>query len=185
VCIFIVACGVITVLPIYGAVISSMVGGLSIAHYIGLFTFTGPILVALFQSITCGVLYMLYLPWFLFLAVFFLVYIPSYSYARFFDTTWGNRDTGVDESITKLREDMMRRNVFKFNAALILVNWVLALIFSVYLSSNNLNLIFMLIILSLTLIQILGSVFYLLIVMPFGSYVFPKSSAVKKTDNSS
>jgi hypothetical protein len=166
------------VLPPYAAIIGTMVNELSPVHYIVLFALLGPVIVAMFQSVTSGVLYVLYLPWFLFLGVFFLVYIPSYSYARFYDTTWGNRAGGADEAITKQREDIMRHNVIKFNIGLIIMNWCLTLLFSVWLNSSTVALVFLLILFSPTIIQIAGAVAYLLFVAPINAILNKRGKEV-------
>jgi hypothetical protein len=129
----------------------------------------GPVAIAVSQSATSAMLYLLYLPWFLSLAVFFLVYIPSYSFARLWDTTWGNRDTSRDDSIDVLREKLMKRNVGLFVIGLVCFNIALTLGLCIVLTVKA-QLIFMVILFSPTIIQILGSVFFLLIVVPLRSF---------------
>lgn len=128
----------------------------------------GPVAIAISQSATSAMLYLLYLPWFLSLAVFFLVYIPSYSFARLWDTTWGNRDTSRDDSIDMQRERLMKRNVGIFVVCLVLFNIGLTLALCIILTVTA-QLIFMVILFLPTIIQIFGSVFFLLVVVPLRS----------------
>jgi hypothetical protein len=71
------------------------------------------------------VLYLAYLPWFLVLVVFFLVFVPSYSFARVWDTTWGNRDTGPDSEINNAKEIIMKNTALKFITFNIFLNLIL------------------------------------------------------------
>ena len=126
----------------------------------------GPVAIAISQSATSALLYLLYLPWFLSLAVFFLVYIPSYSFARLWDTTWGNRDTSRDDSIDVLREKIMKSNVMYFVIGLVCFNIAFTLTLCYFLTLTA-QLAFLVILFFPTIIQILGSIFFLLVVIPF------------------
>jgi hypothetical protein len=85
---------------------------------------------------------------------------------RLWDTTWGNRETGRDESINKDREVAMKQGVQKFNIGLVCANCALTLLFSLYLTSPNVQLIFICILFAPLVIQIAGAVLYLLIITP-------------------
>jgi hypothetical protein len=87
---------------------------------------------------------------------------------RLWDTTWGNRDTGRDESISKAREATMKTGVMKFNILIIIVNIILTGLFCMVLTSPTIRLVFIILLFTPTLIQIFGSVFYLLLIRPFG-----------------
>lgn len=161
----IVFLGFFAIFPVYFALIDSAIAQVSEVHWIVMASVLGPVAIAISQSATSALLYLLYLPWFLSLAVFFLVYIPSYSFARLWDTTWGNRDTSRDDSIDGLREKLMKRNVGLFVIALVCFNIILTLGLCILLTVQA-QLIFMVILFLPTIIQILGSVFFLLIVVP-------------------
>jgi hypothetical protein len=154
--------------PVYIALIASGINQFATVHWLVVASVLGPICIAISQSVTSAVLYTLYLPWFLSLSVFFLVYIPSYSFARLWDTTWGNRDTSRDDSIDLIREKTMKNNVFYFNIGLVAFNCLLTLALAVLLSLRA-QLIFMIILFMPTIIQIAGSFFFLLIVSPLSS----------------
>ena len=98
-----------------------------------------------------------------------MVYIPSYSFARLWDTTWGNRDTSRDDSIDVLRERIMKHNVQLFVIGLVIFNIVFTLTLCIVLTVTA-QLIFMVILFLPTIIQILGSVFFLLIVVPLRAF---------------
>jgi hypothetical protein len=164
-CGLIVLVGFLAIFPVYFSLIASAVVQLGTVHYIVMASVLGPVAIALSQSATSALLYTLYLPWFLCLAVFFLVYVPSYSFARLWDTTWGNRDTSRDDSIDLRREKTMKFYVLVFIACLIVFNCALTLTLCVVLTVNA-QLVFMVILFSPTIIQIVGSVFFLLIVVP-------------------
>jgi hypothetical protein len=143
--------------------------GLSAVHIILICAMLGPVAVALSQSGTSALLYVLYLPWFLAFSVFFLVYLPSYSFARLWDTTWGNRDTGRDNSIDQSREFKMKAYVFYFNVCLVLLNVALTAGLCLFLSSTG-QLVFMAVLFSPSAVQILGSIVFLLIVIPLRNF---------------
>jgi hypothetical protein len=82
----IVFIGFLAIAPIYYALIVSALVAIDAVHWIVICSVLGPVFIAISQSVTSAVLYMLYLPWFLSMAVFFLVYVPSYSFARLWDT---------------------------------------------------------------------------------------------------
>lgn len=161
----IVFCGFLAIFPVYFALIASAMKAIGTVHWIVMASVLGPVAIAISQSATSALLYLCYLPWFLSLAVFFLVYIPAYSFARLWDTTWGNRDTSRDDSIDMKREKTMKDNVLLFVIGLVLFNIVFTLALCIILTVKA-QLIFMVILFLPTIIQILGSVFFLLIVVP-------------------
>jgi hypothetical protein len=161
----IVFCGFLAIFPVYFALTASAIVQLNTVHWIVLASVLGPVVIALSQSATSALLYLLYLPWFLSLAVFFLVYIPSYSFARLWDTTWGNRDTSRDDSIDMKREKTMKNGVLYFNIGLVCFNIIFTLALCIILTVKA-QLIFMVILFSPTIVQILGSIFFLLLVVP-------------------
>jgi hypothetical protein len=158
----------LAIFPVYFALIASAMVQFETVHWIVIASLLGPVAIAISQSATSAMLYLLYLPWFISLVVFFLVYIPSYSFARLWDTTWGNRDTSRDDSIDVLREKLMKRNVGLFMIALVSFNILFTLALCILLTVEA-QLIFMVILFLPSIIQIFGSVFFLLVVVPLRS----------------
>eukprot|EP01040_Poterioochromonas_malhamensis_P017488 gene17488-20119_t len=101
--------GFVYIFPVYFAIWYSIltvgpdvIGGLVICGILL------PIFISVAESFTSAALYMLYLPWFMVLIIFFLVFVPGYSFARLWDTTWGNRATGKDSAINEGAEKTMK-----------------------------------------------------------------------------
>jgi hypothetical protein len=165
-CGLVVLSGFLTIFPVYAALIASAVAQVSTVHWIVMASVLGPVAIAFLQSATSAMLYVLYLPWFLSLAVFFLVHVPSYSFARLWDTTWGNRETSRDENVDTSGEQLMKRYVGYFVIVLVCLNLALTLGFCVGLTVTA-QLIFMVILFLPTIIQIIGSIYFLGIVVPY------------------
>eukprot|EP01034_Spumella_vulgaris_P022158 gene22158-28265_t len=160
--------GFFFVFPIYFAVWTTiftkgidLVDGLVVAS-LGL-----PVVIALAQSATSAMLYVLYLPWFLFLILFFLVYIPSYSFARLWDTTWGNRAGGADSAISDKITLFMKKYNFIFICCLITFNiglsWGLIRLLRF---GYSIVLGFMFVVFCPMIIQLICSFVFLFIVVP-------------------
>jgi hypothetical protein len=89
-CIFLALCGFFFVFPMYFSLWYNIIyHGSGPIQYLVILSLVSPVVIALAQSSTSALLYAAYLSWFLFLIIFFLVYIPGYSFARLWDTTWG------------------------------------------------------------------------------------------------
>jgi len=168
VCVLVALFGMIAVLPVYIAVIASAAASMGAIHIVVALTVIGPIIIGSAQSMTSAVLYLCYLPWFLLLSAFFLVYIPSYAFARLWDTTWGNRETARDGAIDSSRENSMKCSVKYFNVALVTVNCVLTYVFCTQLGDDA-QFAVMLMIFFPTIVQFIGSLFFLFMVLPFSS----------------
>ncbi len=85
-----VVLGFVFVFPIYLALWTAIImQGVNIVNGLVIATLLIPVVIASSQSLSSATLYVVYLPWFLFCILFFLVYLPSYSFARLWDTTWG------------------------------------------------------------------------------------------------
>ena len=98
VCWLVAGCSFIYMLPIYASIWLTQIAGPEGVTPVGaliLTTMLLPGLLAGMEDLQSLVLYLLYLPWFLVFSLFFLVFFPSYSFARLYDTTWGNRETGA------------------------------------------------------------------------------------------
>ena len=165
ICVCAVIVGVLAVIPVYYTLLASAFVDFGPVHYIILFGLLGPIFIASAQSSVSAMLYVCYLPWFLLMAVFFLVFIPSYSFVRLWDTTWGNRFTERDENIDQKRETDMITYTLRFACTVIVLNIFLTGIFSLYLSPTA-QLVFMLIIFLPSTLQIFGSILFLFIIVP-------------------
>eukprot|EP01035_Chromulina_nebulosa_P017550 gene17550-23113_t len=93
-CQFLAILGFLYIFPVYYSVWQSIIDdGVTIIGGLVIASLLLPIVLGLTQSVTSSVYYMLFLPWFLSFIVFYLVFITSYSFARLWDTTWGNRET--------------------------------------------------------------------------------------------
>ena len=160
--------GFIFVLPIYTSLILSIsTTGFDLIHGVVVASILAPILVATLESITCAVLYVCYLPWFLVLLVFFLVYMPQYSFARAFDTTWGNRQTGEDAELKEAQLLTMKNWTFYFMLCLMALNITLSFVVGTYLRGSVNVLTYMFILFIPTIISLLGAVIFFVFVVPF------------------
>ncbi|RYH30582.1 hypothetical protein EON65_04690 [archaeon] len=87
-CRFIAIMGFFFMFPVYFAVWATIfTKGVDVIDGLVICSLLLPVVIALAQSATSAFLYVAYLPWFLVLIIFFLVFIPAYSFARLFDTT--------------------------------------------------------------------------------------------------
>jgi len=119
------------------------------------------------ESFTCAALYLCFLPWFVFCGLFFLVFIPAYSFARLWDTTWGNRATGKDSAINDKTEDFMKRQNMFFSIFLVIMNgvllWAFAKLFGV---GVNAMISFLFVVFSPIFVQMFCSFLYMFILLP-------------------
>jgi hypothetical protein len=114
----------------------------------------------------------MYLPWFMTLIIFFLVFIPSYAFARLWDTTWGNRSTGKDNAINEKVEQTMKSRNFMFIIGLIATNIFLTWAFvRLFRNGYNFVLAFMFIVFCPMIVQLICSFFFLFIVVPFRNLI--------------
>jgi hypothetical protein len=164
--------GFVYISPVYFAIWYSILSdGPGLVGSLMICSILFPILLALADSLTSAGLYLLYLPWFLGLMIFFLVFIPGYAFARLWDTTWGNRATGKDTSVTENVETTMKfRNAF-FSTGLVFCNiylaWSLIKLFHVgYLAV----IVFMFIVFAPVIIQLMCAVIFLFIVLPMRTF---------------
>ena len=99
---------------------------------------------------------------------YFIVYLPSYSLARLWDTSWGNRNTGQDQALNKYKEEVMYRNVFKFNVFLVSINFALSIACCIYLTPIA-QLMIMCVLFLPAFIQIAGALVFFLVVSPISN----------------
>ncbi len=160
--------GILYVIPIYFGVWASIFTvGIDVVDGIVIISLALPVVIALAQSATSALLYVLYLPWFLFLILFFLVYIPSYSFARLWDTTWGNRAGGSDSAITDNILNTMKTNNFIFISFLLCANILLCWGLTHLLDYGySVVLAFMFVVFFPMIVQLVCSFLFLFIVMP-------------------
>ena len=160
--------GFLVVLPVYLSVWWTIATqGLDVINVLVVGSLGLPIVIALAQSVTSAGLYLFYLPWFMFLIVFFLVYIPSYSFARLWDTTWGNRATGNDSAITDGMVDIMKTRNFVFICFLTLLNCACAWAFiGIFELGYSAVLGFMLLVFFPMIIQLVFSFVFLFLAVP-------------------
>lgn len=168
VCRTIAILGFFIILPVYMSVWWTIATqGLDVINVLVVGSLGLPIVIALAQSVTSAGLYLFYLPWFMFLIVFFLVYIPSYSFARLWDTTWGNRATGNDSAITDRMVDIMKMRNFIFICFLTVANCLCAWAFiGIFQLGYSAVLGFMLIVFFPMIIQLIFSFVFLFVAVP-------------------
>jgi hypothetical protein len=186
-CMVISLLGFAYMFPVYFAVWYSIidvgpdvVGGLVIS---GLLL---PVFIAIAESFACAALYLLYLPWFMVLIIFFLVFVPAYSFARLWDTTWGNRATGKDSAINDSVEKTMKFRNFIFSNCLVLGNigltWAFIRMFQL---GYDVVIAFMFIVFCPVIVQMICSFIFLFIVLPFRNfYSRPLEDGLAVTPNS-
>ena len=152
-------------IPIYYSIIASAFVTFELVHYIVVAVMLGPILIAVAQSNISAFLYACYIPWFLLMAVFFLVYVPTYSFVRLWDTTWGNRFTERDDNIDQKRESDMKKYTLMFACSIVVFNIIMTVILGTYLTRTA-SLYFMSILFLPGMIQMVGCVLFLFVMVP-------------------
>jgi hypothetical protein len=160
--------GFFLVLPVYLSVWWTVAEqGIDVINVLVIGSLALPIVIALAQSVTSAGLYLFYLPWFMFLIVFFLVYIPSYSFARLWDTTWGNRATGNDSAITDNMVDIMKTRNYVFICILVVLNCLAAYAFiGIFELGYSAVLGFMLVVFFPMIVQLVFSFVFLFVAVP-------------------
>jgi hypothetical protein len=180
-CVALCCTGFLFVLPVYISLWKGFVvfAGLNFILFLVLGTLFLPILIAFAQSVKSAVLYLHYLPWFLFCIVFLLVYLPSYSFARLWDTSWGNRAGGVDAAIEDKDEIVMKRRTFYFFSGLVASN---ALLCTALIKFYHLGYIFVEILMGVIffplLLQFITAIYFMFFVIPSRS-IFSQRSTTK------
>jgi uncharacterized membrane protein YgcG len=187
--------GFVFMFPVYYAVWSEIfTKGVNVVDGLVICSLLLPIVIALAQSATSAALYIGYLPWFLFLILFFLVFTPSYSFARLWDTTWGNRATGKDSAISETVERTMKSRNLMFVFVLVSTNIALTYAFvNLFSFGYNYVLAFMFIVFLPMIVQLICSFLFLFIVIPlrnltsrsFGSEEVIRRSNISVSDTRS
>lgn len=160
--------GFLFIFPVYFAVWASIfTDGVDVIDGLVICSLLLPVFIALAQSATSAFLYVLYLPWFLFLIIFFLVFVPSYSFARLWDTTWGNRSTGKDSAINEKVEQTMKSRNLIFTISMVCMNIFLVWAFvEIFTFGYTTVLAFMFIVFCPMIVQLLCSIIFLFVVIP-------------------
>jgi hypothetical protein len=145
-------------------------------HYLAIFLCLGPLLLAATQTFESALYYAFYFPWFIAFAGFYLIFLPGYSFARLWDTTWGNRLTGADASLSEMKTILMKRYVKNFNILLVLGNVLLTLAGMFYFQTETTKRVIIVILFFPTGIQFFGSMFYIFVATPL-KYIFEERKA--------
>jgi len=148
-------------------------------HYLAIFLCAGPLLLAATQTFESALYYAFYFPWFIAFAGFYLIFLPGYSFARLWDTTWGNRLTGADASLSQMKTILLKRYVKYFNIALVLGNILLTLAGMFYVQTDNARLAVIIVLFFPTGIQFTGSIFYIFVATPL-KFIFDERKAELK-----
>ena len=135
-------------------------------HYLAICIVTAPLFLAATQTFESALLYLFYFPYFILFAGFYLIFLPAYSFARLWDTTWGNRLTGADASLSNLKTILLKKGVLLFNIFLVTFNVFLTVLCCMHLKSETIKLATVFIIFCPTFIQFIGSVFYIFLATP-------------------
>jgi hypothetical protein len=162
----------LSMLPMYISIWRSIVlEGFNLIGVLVLINLFIPVVISVGEDIRSSLLYLLYLPWLLTLIMFFIVFFPAYSFARLWDTTWGNRATGKDSALNDSMENFMKSKNLQFVLFLIGINifflWAFVQIFSLGYAAI---VAFMLIALFPILIQLAASCVFLFVVHPLRRY---------------
>jgi len=88
-----------------------------------------PMLISGVWSPRSALFYLINCVSFLFLIIFQLVFIPTYAFARLWDTTWGNRDTGKDQEMDDIQIKVLKRYNYYLNFLLIALNIALCFLY--------------------------------------------------------
>ena len=175
--------GIIYMLPVYYTVFYSSSSVINVIVIVNMFI---PAILALFQSATSALLYVAYLPWFILFVIMFIVFFPSYSAARLWDTTWGNRDTGHDSKVNEEKKELLKQRTAAINVALVAINWGLMCVFiNLYtVTSNTYHLVYMAVLFAPVLIQTTIAFTYYCLIIPlqacFGNNRDTSSSELAK-----
>jgi hypothetical protein len=170
--------GIAFVIPVYLSLFTTLQHGLVFTHYVIFGSLVAPaFLSAILEGFEAAAMYICYMPWFFALTFFFLVYVPTYSIARLFDTTWGNRSTGRDHAINQEREVKMKLITFYFMMFVMISNIILTCVF--YTSSNQETVLLCVayVMMPPIFIQMVTAIYFRLIVVPM------RPMFIKREDN--
>lgn len=126
-----------------------------------------PFVIALAESRESAFQYIAFMPNFIVTGVFFLVYLPQYSFARLWDTTWGNRATPKDSAINDSIEDFMKRqNVLVCIATFIINIFLFYAFLQIFGQGVNAIIGILFVMLAPTFAQMLISSVYIFLILP-------------------
>ena len=167
----------ICMVPVYISLcLTAMDQGFTIINILVLVNLLIPFAISFFDSMKSAWLSLCYLPWLLALNMFFIVFVPSYSFARLYDTSWGNRSTGKDSLLNDQMERYLKKKNFQFVLLLVVGNifllWAFIQIFSL---GYQAIVAFLFVAFFPLFIQLAASALFLLIVKPLRYYVLTVS----------
>lgn len=171
-CIAYAIAGFILTMPIYIAIWTAILqNGFTSVTGIAIFgIFILPVIISFLHSIKASILFVCYLPWYLAFLGFFLVFLPGYSFARLWDTTWGNRSTGIDHELSLSSEIQMKNSTIIINVFLALINIVMTVaLINLFLLGDTAQLVTLVVLFIPLLIQLVAAVFFFLVVVPMRS----------------
>ena len=172
VCVLYSFAGIFLTIPIYIAVWGNVVlDGFTTLSGIAIFAvFIVPAMISFLHSIKASLFFICYLPWYVTFLGFFLVFLPGYSFARLWDTTWGNRTTGIDESLNESSEFQLKNVTVAINVGLIIVNIAMTIaLVNLFLLGDKAQLITLIILFIPLLVQLLAAAFFFLVIIPLRS----------------
>lgn len=169
-CSLYVVFGFLFVFPVYFSIFAyvSQRGFDALSTIALTFTIILPVLISFAYNYQSGFILIMSLPWFIFCLVFFVVFMPAYSFARLWDTTWGNRNTGIDSALNANTEYELKRYTLYANIGLVALNVLgtIALI-KLFAAGYDVQLGFMIVIFVPIIIQVSSSFFYFFMLTPF------------------
>lgn len=139
---------------------------IELIHILAICIAGAPLFLASTQTFESALLYIAYFPYFILFAGFYLIFLPAYSFARLWDTTWGNRLTGADASLSNMKTLILKNGVMLFNIFLVSFNVFLTVLCCLHLKSETVKLTLVFILFFPTFIQFAGSVFYIFLATP-------------------
>ena len=178
ICQILAVVGFFYMIPVYWSLYSAIFmlgfGFVAILVFISLFS---PAIISLAESAKCLQLYICYFPWFMTLIVFFLIFMPSYSFSRLFDTTWGNRATGSDSAVKNHEEETMKRWCLFFIIFLMASNFMITVVLQrAYKAGYNVIMAIMVLVFVPSVVQLVGAILFWIKTL-FGRY-FQRASVM-------
>jgi len=171
-CVLYTIIGIVLTMPIYLGVWTNIFqAGFTSLSGIAIFgVFILPAMISFMHSIKAAILFVCYLPWYLTFLSFFLVFLPGYSFARLWDTTWGNRTTGIDNSLNLASEYQMKNYSVGINFGLVVINVLMTVaLMSLFYMGDTVQLTTMIVLFIPLLIQLMAASFFFLVVVPLRS----------------
>ena len=130
--------------------------------------------------------YVMMFPWFMAYGTFSLAYVPAYSLARMWDTTWGNRNTTHDRSLNQAAVNIMKAWNLRLILASIFTNIACAAVLMVFVNLGTAaEITFMACLVFPTCAQLALSAFMVLCVVPFRAFTKRSNIPIRESMPSS